>query len=384
MNTDIKEMEVDEFIDSDGNTIPIEEVFRPYSEMEFKNCINQNDDNQFDFLFNNAEIRFFYFDENPWFIAKDLIYYLAYEGSKNVTVICNNITKADNLQVFTRDQIIKGLRENPIYKEILENSIVSSGHNSDLKNIKNRDSSLLAINNAGMLCISEEGVYDLCRHSHKPNADKLYEWIHNRVLPNIRRTGTYMTPKAMTELSNDPLLVHDKVDSNLGYISWHDYLSAAQDITKVSGDPKVVVDKMFSLQRAIICTMPESMQREQMATIRQAQLDRATVDSALTARDKAKKKYDKEHETVKTLESQAVEMARELGSTKSALRKREIEYKKLKTRTGNIISELKGIIQENGLSSDSTSKKVMCHIIPDDIRAKLSYEEFVALRDLSK
>lgn len=63
--------------------------------------------------------------------------------------------------------------------------------NSDVKDIDFRK-----LNNAGENFLTESGVYKLVFKSHKPNAEAFTDWIADEVLPAIRRTGTYETPKA--------------------------------------------------------------------------------------------------------------------------------------------------------------------------------------------
>ena len=194
------EMIVDEWIRSDTG-----EVFTSYDNIvasmasdderiyhpdDFKNAFNENDDNQFDFLFNNGSIRYFIWNGYCWFIGKDICDYLEYNRANDA--IKEHVSPT-NTRHFSYGDICKGLAENPI------------GLNHPNRN---------SIANKGMLCLTEQGVYELTRFSRMPKADKFYEWIHNRVLPNIRQTGTYMTPNTAMTVYNNPEKIKEIIEEN--------------------------------------------------------------------------------------------------------------------------------------------------------------------------
>lgn len=52
------------------------------------------------------------------------------------------------------------------------------------------------LHNTGENFLTESGVYKLVFKSHKPNAEAFTDWIADEVLPSIRKTGSYETPKA--------------------------------------------------------------------------------------------------------------------------------------------------------------------------------------------
>lgn len=58
-----------------------------------------------------------------------------------------------------------------------------------------------------MLCLSEQGLYFFLARSDKPKALPFQKWIAGEVLPAIRKTGEYATPKAQKEKAdkNDQL-----------------------------------------------------------------------------------------------------------------------------------------------------------------------------------
>jgi prophage antirepressor-like protein len=51
--------------------------------------------------------------------------------------------------------------------------------------------------NRDVLTLSEGGLYQLVFRSNKPEAKAFRKWICNIVIPSIRATGTYKSPKAM-------------------------------------------------------------------------------------------------------------------------------------------------------------------------------------------
>ena len=52
--------------------------------------------------------------------------------------------------------------------------------------------------------VSESGLYALIFKSRKPQAKAFKKWITSEVLPSIRKTGAYGTPKTPMEALNDP------------------------------------------------------------------------------------------------------------------------------------------------------------------------------------
>ncbi len=42
-----------------------------------------------------------------------------------------------------------------------------------------------------MICVTESGLYRLIFRSNKPEAEKFRRWVFNKVLPTIRKTGSY-------------------------------------------------------------------------------------------------------------------------------------------------------------------------------------------------
>ncbi len=76
-------------------------------------------------------------------------------------------------------------------------AILSMNNNQVLK-LKNSDvnsSNIRKLNNAGENFLTESGVYKLIFKSRKPAAERFSDWVTDEVLPQIRKTGSYETPK---------------------------------------------------------------------------------------------------------------------------------------------------------------------------------------------
>lgn len=107
--------------------------------------------------FENYNVEVFEFKGKVLFNANHVAYVL---GIKNVR---------ENLREMSDKQLIK-----------LNNSAVS---NTDIRKL----------NNAGENFLTESGVYKLIFKSRKKEAEKFQDWVTDEVLPQIRKTGTYMT-----------------------------------------------------------------------------------------------------------------------------------------------------------------------------------------------
>ena len=111
-------------------------------------------------IFTNPEfgnIRIIEKNGEPWFIGKDVAEALGYEASRNA------ITK----HVDDEDK--------------LTHQISASGQNRN------------------MTVINESGLYSLIPSSKLPTAKKFKRWVTSEVLPAIRKTGSYKTPKQSSD-----------------------------------------------------------------------------------------------------------------------------------------------------------------------------------------
>jgi prophage antirepressor-like protein len=53
-----------------------------------------------------------------------------------------------------------------------------------------------------MTIVNESGLYNLIFKSRKPEANRFKKWITSEVLPSIRKTGSYGTPKEVSVPAN--------------------------------------------------------------------------------------------------------------------------------------------------------------------------------------
>lgn len=109
-------------------------------------------------IFNNedfGQIRTVTIDNEPWFVGKDVAEALGYSNTNKA--LLDHVDDEDKTDGVTiRDSI--GRNQNPI-------------------------------------CINESGLYALIFGSKLPNAKKFKRWVTSEVLPTIRKTGSYGTPK---------------------------------------------------------------------------------------------------------------------------------------------------------------------------------------------
>ena len=62
-----------------------------------------------------------------------------------------------------------------------------------LKNLDVKDVPIRKLNNAGENFLTESGVYKLIFKSDKKEAEKFQDWVTDEVLPEIRKTGGYIS-----------------------------------------------------------------------------------------------------------------------------------------------------------------------------------------------
>ena len=115
-------------------------------------------------LFYDKPIKFFYYNEQVYFKAKDIATILEYENTTQA--IIKNIDNDDRIKI----------------SDLL--GVVSPGDYPHLIHfLKNEDSKTIFIN--------ESGFYCLIIASKKPEAIKFKKWVTSVVLPSIRKTGSY-------------------------------------------------------------------------------------------------------------------------------------------------------------------------------------------------
>jgi prophage antirepressor-like protein len=132
------------------------------------------------FEFGENKLRTLFFNNKPWFVAKD---------------VCNSLELKDTgraLQKLDPD-------------EKLTRKLFWSGQNRE------------------MWFANESGLYNLIFRSNKPEAKKFRKWVTAEVLPALRKTGTYCAaqkaPDALAGLINQSTLIcgsRQKLAARLG------------------------------------------------------------------------------------------------------------------------------------------------------------------------
>lgn len=108
-----------------------------------------------------GEIRSIDQNGEPWFVGKDVAAALGYgEGKSLANAVSNHVDEQD-----------KGVTE-----------LMTPGGNQK------------------MVIINESGLYSLCFSSKLEGAVKFKRWVTSEVLPQIRKTGSYMLPKMTKEM----------------------------------------------------------------------------------------------------------------------------------------------------------------------------------------
>ena len=109
------------------------------------------------FVFNSVKIRTAIIDGEPWFVAKDVCDVLGIANPRNATA-----------RIPNKD---KGVRQMD---------------------------TLGGVQNISM--ISEAGLYRLVLRSDKPEAEPFIDWVTSKVLPTLRKTGSYTCKSSKYEL----------------------------------------------------------------------------------------------------------------------------------------------------------------------------------------
>jgi anti-repressor protein len=140
-----------------------------------QNLFNQpKQDNQISiFDFETQQVRTVIIDSEIWFVASDVTRILGYVNGKQAII-----------------EHCKG-----VYKKY---PLMTSGGMQELS------------------IINESGIYKLVLASKKPEAIKFKEWVTEKILPSIRKTGSYsVTPKKELSIEEMTLLVIQNMQSKI-------------------------------------------------------------------------------------------------------------------------------------------------------------------------
>ncbi len=111
-------------------------------------------------VFNNenfGNVRIVQMDDDPWFVAKDVTDILMYQNGRDA--LSRHVDDEDKADVVIHD----------------------------------------GSQNRNMTIINESGLYSLVLSSKLESAKKFKRWITSEVIPQIRKTGAYHTPKTYAE-----------------------------------------------------------------------------------------------------------------------------------------------------------------------------------------
>jgi prophage antirepressor-like protein len=135
--------------------------------------------------FENSEIRTLLIDGEPWFVAKDIAIALNYPKSS----------------ISTIGKLLKKIPDE--WRD--RKPIPTLGGKQELA------------------IISEQGLYFFVNRSDKPNAIPFQKWVAGKVLPSIRKTGSYSTkPKEDIDLDSIKKRTELIVSSKEQFIAFED------------------------------------------------------------------------------------------------------------------------------------------------------------------
>ena len=115
------------------------------------------------FNFESHEVRTLLINDEPYFVGKDVTEILGYKNPRDA--IQKHVDDEDKNSVAIRD----GNKGNP-----------------------------------NQTVINESGVYALIFGSKLPSAKKFKHWVTSEVLPQIRKSGAYLTDKKAYDITHNP------------------------------------------------------------------------------------------------------------------------------------------------------------------------------------
>jgi prophage antirepressor-like protein len=188
-----------------------------------QNLFNQpKQDNQISiFDFETQQVRTVIIDNEIWFVASDVTRILQYVNGKQAII-----------------EHCKG-----VYKKY---PLMTSGGMQELS------------------IINESGIYKLVLASKKPEAIKFKQWVTEKILPSIRKTGSYsVTPKPELSIEEMTLLVIQNMQSKIAdqsrqleeqkpKVEFADKISTTENAVSIGDYAKVIgwgQNKLFSQLR---------------------------------------------------------------------------------------------------------------------------------------
>lgn len=141
-----------------------------------QNLFNQNQSKEISiFNFENQNVRTVIIDNDIWFVASDVTKILGYQNGR------------DAISKHCLDGVAKKYTIKDVVNRIQE-----------------------------MTIINESGIYQLVMASKMPNAIKFKQWVTEKILPSIRKTGSYsVNPKPELSIEEMTLLVIQNMQSKI-------------------------------------------------------------------------------------------------------------------------------------------------------------------------
>lgn len=140
-----------------------------------QNLFNQNQSKEISiFNFENQNVRTVIIDSEIWFVASDVTKILGYTNGRKAI----------------DDHCVKGVTK--------KYTLLTKGGNQELT------------------IINEPGIYQLVLASRMPNAEKFKDWVTTKILPSIRKTGSYsVAQKPELSIEEMTLLVIQNMQSKI-------------------------------------------------------------------------------------------------------------------------------------------------------------------------
>ena len=188
-----------------------------------QNLFNQSDNQISIFDFEKQQVRTVIIDNDIWFVASDVTRILGYTNGRKAV----------------DDHCLDGVTKKYTIKDLL-----------------NRNQEVTIIN--------ESGIYQLVMASKMPNAVKFKEWVTGKILPSIRKTGSYsVTPKKELSIEEMTLLVIQNMQSKIAdqqkqleeqkpKVEFADKISTIENAVSIGDYAKVIgwgQNKLFSQLR---------------------------------------------------------------------------------------------------------------------------------------
>ena len=127
----------------------------------------------------------------------------------------NNQTQVFNFNGSSVYILMQGLEPLFLAKDVCDTLDIKNVSDA-LSNLDEDEKSTIAFadstlgGNPNKLFVTEAGLYTLITRSNKPEAKAFRRWITHEVLPMIRKTGAYLTPKAELSFEEDPIAWGEK------------------------------------------------------------------------------------------------------------------------------------------------------------------------------